>query len=253
MEFFGTKVEMVKPALTPQQERLTQGKDSALALYKQMAVGGGSWAQLVHYELCTLLFSGLPGLIGLGSRSVLFPALFKECGKRPAFGRGISLRQPGAIAIGQKLLADDYCVLDARGIGSQITIGDFVSIGRFTTIAAKEAKISIASGVNIGSYARIATQSRIEIGESTLIAAYCYIGPGNHAPADGDKPLIAQEMEIKGGVSIGQHCWIGAHSTVLDGVTIGDNSIVGAHSLVRESIPPNSIAVGCPARVIRSR
>lgn len=243
----------MKPAMTPQQERLTAGGDSAFALYRTLAVGDGSLWELLRYELAMLFLSGLPGLPGLASRALIYPSLFARCGRRPGIGRGVSIRQPGRISIGSKLLADDYAVLDVRGNDASIEIGDFVSIGRFSTVTAKSGTIRLGSGSNIGSYSRIATQSLVEIGESTLVAAYCYIGPGNHAVNDLDKPLISQEMEIKGGVRIGSHAWIGAHSTILDGVTIGDNAIIGAHSLVKDSVPANAIAVGSPAKVIRMR
>jgi acetyltransferase-like isoleucine patch superfamily enzyme len=243
----------MKPAMTPQQAALTAESCSPLSLYRQLAVGERSFFDLIYYEANTLLLSGLPGLLGLASRALFYPAMFAACASRPAFGRGITIRQPGKISIGKKLLADDYCVLDVRGKGGSISLGDFVSIGRFSTITAKEGSVDIASGVNIGSYARIATQSKVTIAESVLIAAYCYIGPGNHAAHESDQPLISQAMEIRGGVSIGAHAWIGAHSTILDGVTIGENAIIGAHSLVRESVPANAIAVGSPARVIKMR
>jgi acetyltransferase-like isoleucine patch superfamily enzyme len=90
----------------------------------------------------------------------------------------------------------------------------------------------------------------VEIGESTLVAAFSYIGPGNHKRGDGTKALIEEEMEIKGGVKIGARCWIGAHTTILDGVTIGDDAIVGAHSMVREDVPAGATVVGVPAKKI---
>ena len=101
--------------------------------------------------------------------------------------------------------------------------------------------------MNIGSYCRIATQSVVEIGESTLIAAYCYIGPGNHQK-EGEGPLISQKMEIRGGVRIGKNCWIGSGALIMDGVTIGDGAIIGAQSLVREDVAPGQVVVGTPAR-----
>jgi acetyltransferase-like isoleucine patch superfamily enzyme len=58
-------------------------------------------------------------------------------------------------------------------------------------------------------------------------------------------------MENRGGVNIGAHAWIGAHSTILDGVTIGAGAIVGAHSLVRDDVPPGAVVAGAPARIIR--
>lgn len=243
----------MKPAMTPQQEQLTSAKESPIALYKKLAVGNGSWLHLLCYETAMLFLSGIPGLLGLAGRSIFYPGLFASCGRRPGFGRGVSIRQPRRITLGNRVLIDDYAVLDVRNSDASITLGDFVSVGRFSTITAKTGAIKLGSGVNVGSYTRIATQSSVEIGESTLISAYCYIGPGNHSSADPDKPLISQEMEIRGGVKLGSHVWVGAHSTILDGVTIGDNSIVGAHSLVRESVPANCVVAGVPAKVIRQR
>ena len=51
---------------------------------------------------------------------------------------------------------------------------------------------------------------------------------------------------------IGKFCQIGARSLVMPGITIGDHSVVGAGSVVTKDVPPNSIAVGNPAKVIRT-
>lgn len=238
---------MTHAALTPQQERLTS---AGLAAYREIAVGKRSWIYLVGYEVATLLFSNVPGLLGYGSRAVVYPWLLGSSGSKPAFGRGIVLRNPACISLGNRVLVDDYAVLDAREENGSIRIGDRASIGRFTTLAAKNGSITLASGVNIGSYCRVATQSRIEIGESVLIAAFSYIGPGNHQAGDPDTPLISRPMEIRGGVTIGAHAWIGAHVTILDGVSVGARAIVGAHSLVRENVPEGAIVAGAPARQI---
>lgn len=241
----------MKPAMTPQQEYLTGDKDGALAVYKKLAVGEGSYLDLVIYELALVGLSGLPGLIGLGARSLIYPFMFRGCGKRPAIGRGVVIRQPKNISLGSKVLIDDYCALDVRGEKGEIVVEDFVSVGRYSTITAKNGKIILRQGTNIGSYTRIATQSDVEVGESTLIAAYCYIGAGNHQSGDEQTPLIAREMEIKGGVKIGSHCWIGAGAMILDGVTIGDGAIVGAQSLVRQDVPAGAVVAGTPAKIIK--
>lgn len=244
----------ISPSVTRQQEAFarTQGL-SALAQYKEYAVGSDqSYAALLYYELLTGLFSNLPGLPGFALRALLYPTLFRACGKRPAFGRSVVIRNPRRIAIGQRALIDDFAVLDVRGSGS-ITLSDMVSIGRFTTIAAKEGDILLAPGANIGSYCRIATNSKVTIGESALIAAYCYIGPGNHQRGLDDQPLISRPMEIKGGVAIGKHAWIGAGTTILDGVTIGAGAIVGAHSLVRHDVPEGAVVAGTPARPLERK
>lgn len=62
----------------------------------------------------------------------------------------------------------------------------------------------------------------------------------------GKKPLCYAKS-----VHIGNNCWFGASVTVCPGVTIGDNCVIGAGSVVTRDIPPNSLAVGVPCRVIR--
>ena len=53
-------------------------------------------------------------------------------------------------------------------------------------------------------------------------------------------------------ITIGNNVWIGAGVSVLPNVVIGDNCVIGAGSVVTHSIPPNSLAVGHPCRVIRT-
>ncbi len=62
--------------------------------------------------------------------------------------------------------------------------------------------------------------------------------------------FLVNELRI-GRVRIGKNVTVGANCTILPGVSIGDNSIIAAHSLVNSDIPPNVIAGGVPARIIR--
>lgn len=253
-EFVSENADKVEPAMSAQQRRFSSGK---IQTYKEFVVGAKSWPSFFAFELYSLFFSGLPGLLGLGSRSLLLPFLLKRCRGGLVVGRGVTIRQPHCISLGKGVIVDDFAVLDVRDSEDsseskkvEIDIDDRVFVGRGTTIAAKGGRVSLAKAVNIGSDCRIATQTSITVGESSLIAAYCYIGPGNHLKGEDGQSLIENQMELKGGVSIGEHCWIGARATILDGVTIGDGAIVGAHSLVRENVPPNSVVAGCPAKVI---
>jgi acetyltransferase-like isoleucine patch superfamily enzyme len=241
------------PAMTPQQAALSDLKRSGLAAYRELAVGSAGWGSCIFNEVIQGAFGWIPGLAGFALRSLLYPLLFKRCGKRPAIGRGGLIRVPGQITLGSGILIDDYVALDVRGPQAAIDLGDRVSIGRFSTIAAKYGAITLSAGANIGSYCRVATNSRVFIGESVLVGAYCYIGPGNHTEGEGGEPLIAQPMDIRGGVEIGDHAWLGARVTVLDGVKIGRHAIIGAHSLVTKDVPDWGVAVGAPARVVKIR
>lgn len=60
-------------------------------------------------------------------------------------------------------------------------------------------------------------------------------------------------VRAKGDLVIGHDVWIGMRATILSGVELGTGSVVGAGAVVTRSLPPYSIAVGTPARVVRRR
>jgi acetyltransferase-like isoleucine patch superfamily enzyme len=92
----------------------------------------------------------------------------------------------------------------------------------------------------------------VEIGASTLIADWVYICDFDHVMSDIHRPIKDQGI-VKTPVRIGPDCWIGTKVSVLRGTRIGRGSVLGAHSVVRGDIPEYAIAVGSPARVVRSR
>lgn len=87
----------------------------------------------------------------------------------------------------------------------------------------------------------------IEIGNNVAIAPFCCFFSAGHDYEYIDLPDIAASIIIKDNV------WIGGKSIILPGVTIGEGSIIGAGSIVTKDIPAWSIAVGNPAKVIKSR
>lgn len=94
--------------------------------------------------------------------------------------------------------------------------------------------------------------SRIIIGKNVLVGPGTVMHTHHHNFEKIDVPIILQEGSDKP-IIIGDDVWIGAHCTILGGVTIGDHSVIGAHSLVNRSIPPCSIAYGVPCRIRRKR
>lgn len=87
----------------------------------------------------------------------------------------------------------------------------------------------------------------ISIGGGTMWSYNCCFVSANHSFED-----LTKHTKVKS-ISIGNYVWFGANCVVLPSVSIGDYSIIGASSLVNKDIPPYSIAVGNPAKVIASR
>lgn len=94
-------------------------------------------------------------------------------------------------------------------------------------------------------------KSRIFIGKWSGLGPHTKIFSSNHEFAPG-KPYHTQPWR-EADVIIGEDCWIGAGTIIVAGVTIGDRCVVAAGSVVTKSIPPDSIAAGVPARVIKTR
>lgn len=92
----------------------------------------------------------------------------------------------------------------------------------------------------------------VEIGSGVRIAAYVTINTADHAYDDPDEYIYRQGYRCSP-VRIEDDVWIGAHVCINKGVTIGRGSVIGSGAVVTKDIPAYSVAVGNPARVIKSR
>jgi len=137
-----------------------------------------------------------------------------------------------------------------------IHIGDNVHIWRFARITAINPErgrrvVSIGDGSVIHPSVHISGVSSIRIGKRVLIAANCYITDHDHKWQDVDIPAIENQLLIAKETSIGDNAWLGEKAIILKGVSVGSNSIIGSGSVVTSDVPPFSVAVGNPARVIK--
>lgn len=235
------------------QKNLFDERRSSFQKYQDLMIGKRGILRLLLYEFVVTFFSAIPGALGLVLRRLLYPALLGRVGRNVVFGANVVLRHPHKIFIGDNVVIDDNCLLDAKGDTNQgITIGSGVFIGRNSILHCKNGDIIIHDNVNIGFNADIASSNRIEIGNKALIAAYAYIVGGGHGYSRSDVP-VTEQKRIARGIKIEDNAWIGAGVTVLDGVTVGEGTIVGAGAVVNADLPANSLAAGMPARVIRQR
>ncbi|MCB0209843.1 MAG: acyltransferase [Anaerolineae bacterium] len=238
------------------RKALADSNKSTIAKYQDFVVGRGGWASLIKYELIITLCSWLPGALGLLLRSKLYPLLLGKVGRNVIFGTNVMFRHPHKIFIGDNVVIDDNCFIDAKGVRNKgIFIGNDVFLGRNGILSCKDGDIHLEDGVNIGFNCEIFSSNKVILRKNALVAAYCYfVGGGNYDLGRTDISFAEQEgLDSKGGIDIGANSWIAASTTVLDGVTIGQASVVGAGAVVRDSIPDNSIAVGVPARIVKAR
>jgi acetyltransferase-like isoleucine patch superfamily enzyme len=235
------------------QREMGSGGGSKFSLYGKLIVGKpGVWAFL-KYEVITGLVAFLPGALGLFLRSKLYPCLLGSCGRGVTFGRGVVLRHPHKIHLGNGTVIDDQVLLDAKGTDNQgIRLGEGCFVGRNSILSCKNGDIVLGNRVNIGFNAEVFSGSRVELGDDCLLAAYCYVVGGGHRFEDVDAAVLDQE-HVSEGISIGQGVWLGAGVKVMDGLQIGDQTVVGAGAVVTKSLGNRVIAAGVPAKKIRDR
>jgi acetyltransferase-like isoleucine patch superfamily enzyme len=224
-----------------------------------------------------LLLGWMPSGLGAALRRSLYSRFFQRMGagtkiaKNVAFsrmeniemGEGVSIA-PDCIlsssAVGNGKIVLDSAVLLLRGVSlqssgeqGQIALQNRVMLERGVDIRTCDGgQIKIGRETVLGPYTCVAGDGNVEIGEYCLIASHCGIYANQHIFADRTVPIMRQGVTTKG-IVIENDCWLGTGVKVMDGVRIGRGSVVGAGAVVTRDIPPYSIAVGVPARVIRTR
>lgn len=162
---------------------------------------------------------------------------FKSFGKGSMLASPIRLINVQNIIIGRNTSIMKHCVVETcidAGNTPVLTIGDNVSLGE---------------------YSHITCADRIVIGDNLLTGRFVLITDNGHGSSIAEEvniPPLKRRIFSKGPVIIGKNVWIGDKATVLPGVKIGDGAIIGANSVVTKDIPANSIAVGNPAKVVKT-
>jgi acetyltransferase-like isoleucine patch superfamily enzyme len=136
-----------------------------------------------------------------------------------------------------------------------------ISIGQFATVIAtpdKKIRLSVwpdqagKGHITIGNYCLVCPGVRVSSAVGITIGDNCMIANGAYI-TDSDWHGIYNRISFgkASPVSIEKNAWIGDSAIICKGVTIGENSIVGAGAIVVDSVPPNSVAAGNPARVVK--
>lgn len=141
--------------------------------------------------------------------------------------------------------------------------GGPIDVGNYSTfIATADRKVRLSvwpesrekeGRIRLGDYVLVCPGVRISAAEEIVIEDNCMLASGAYV-TDSDWHGIYDRVSMGRAqpVRLEKNVWIGDSAIVCKGVTIGENSIVGAGAIVVSSIPPNSVAVGNPARVVRT-
>jgi acetyltransferase-like isoleucine patch superfamily enzyme len=234
-------------------KEITNG--SAAGAYRALMFGDMGLGKIIWAEILFTLFGGLGGALGLFLRMKLYPALFKSCGRKVVFGKNVTIRHPHKIVLGAGVVLDDGTVVDAKGgDNAGIVLRDRVYVGRNTIIYCKNGDIEIGENVSFSANCIVFSSNKLTMKKNCVVAAFVYLLSGGEYDLDDATPFALQKGTCtKGPLEIGEDCWLGAGAKVLDGASVGDRCVIGAGAVVNKPVPANSIAVGVPARVVKTR
>ena len=185
-------------------------------------------------------------------------------------GRGVKVGF-GGVVIGESVELGDHVEIGmlAMVMGRRISIGRYSSVGTMSYLSCRvieigedakireqvfvggpqlpESRFALGSRTIILQMANINPTKPVVIGDDTGIGGHCLIFTHGAWLSNLEGYPVTYEP-----VTLGKSVWLPWRVFLMPGTTIGDGSVIGANSLVSGTIPPNSLAVGSPAKVIRS-
>jgi acetyltransferase-like isoleucine patch superfamily enzyme len=216
----------------------------------------GKSSSLARYLLAEALqgFLGwMPSLIGIGLRAIAYKLILHAEGL-PAIEDHVRFCRPEDIWLDRGAYIDHGAYLHGGpgglriGAGSWIMNGCRLHVFNFRDMPQSGIRIGKRTFVGEGSIMR--GQGGIVVGDNVLFGPGTQVLAVDHVFVEPEVPIMDQGITAQG-IRIEDNCWIGAGAIVLDGVTVGRGSCIGAGAVVTKSIPPHSLAVGVPARVVR--
>ena len=186
-------------------------------------------------------------------RTEYYKTVMKKMGDNVVIGAGVKIVNPHLITIEDNVKIFDNVTIIARD-DTEITIGKNTILNDRVYLDTEGAGgyIHIDHDVYIGTGTTLFGHKGLEIGDNVLMAQNITLTPYSHIFDDPKANIITQGGHSKK-VVIGRDVYIGMGVDVMYSGDIGEGSIIGAGSVVVKPIPPYSVAVGNPAKVIKER
>lgn len=179
---------------------------------------------------------------------------FRSMGENVKIGKGVKIVNPQFVDIGNNVSISDDVTIIARG-EKGVTLKDGVRLQErvyLDTERVEEGYITIGKGVYIGTGTTLFGHRGLEIGDDCLLAQGINLTPYSHIFDDPNNIIYSQGGHCEK-VTIGNDVYIGMGCKIMYSGNIGEGSVIGCGSTVVKPIPPYSVAVGSPAKVIKER
>src|SRR3954469_5797940 len=177
-----------------------------------------------HFDHCPWLFADEAADERRAAQRVVQRAVGGDTG----IGERCYVAESAAVFPDRLRLGDDSYIAAHAYVTGELETGSHCTLNPFTTV---RGNVTLGHGVRIGAH--------------TSLLGF------NHSMAP-DRPVFRQPLTSRG-IRVGDDVWIGSQVIVVDGVTIGDHCVIGAGAVVTRDLPAWSVAAGNPARVLRDR
>lgn len=214
----------------------------------------------VFFDIVESLIRNIGGGLGRRIRYAHYKRRLARCGHNVIIDIGVVLENPALMEFGDNVWINSYTHLVAgvpentdRRIMKVVTNNDYPG---------ESGRLFVGSGVGIGSYNILHAYGGLYIGNNVTTSASVKIYSFSHYYRDDSNPALVTYANcmvdsehiscIISPIVICDGVWVGINATVFGG-TIGKNSFIAANSVVMSNLPPNSYALGQPAKRIKDR
>ncbi len=171
-----------------------------------------------------------------------------------------NLKINGAFVYGENVSFNEGCNVIVP-TGASLNIGDDCYVGRYVEIGTGG---RVAIGDRVWIQHRSIIVGDVTLGNNCVLSLNVLLTSGRHYFDRWPHLLIrdqdlrvANDVEASKGHSraivLGEDCWLGMNAVVMPGITVGRGCVIGANAVVTRDLPPYSVAVGAPARIVRQR
>lgn len=170
-------------------------------------------------------------------KNLIIRMKLKSCGKYISVAKNARVVNGNYVIVGDNFIMDEFAEINCNPIN---------------TPPSTRPSLIIGNNVHLSKHCCIGCSNKIVLGDDVRLAPYCHITDRNHVYKDINIPIWKQPSESPGAVFIGEQTWLGFGVQVMPGVNIGKHCVIAAGSIVTKDIPDYSVAIGIPAKVIKT-